>query len=94
MSIRSAKQGLTTDVLLRWLFNSSEFTIFKIIIRRLLPQPDREERKKRERERERDRDRDRDRERQKEIETERERQRERKGEKQRSKGMKKVFPVL
>ena len=71
MSIRPAKQGLTTDVLLRWLFNISELTIFKIIIRRLLPQPDREERKKRERERERDRDRDR--ERQKEIETERER---------------------
>ena len=65
MSIRSAKQGLTTDVLLRWLFNSSEFTIFKIIIRRLLPQPDREERKKRDREKERER----------ETETERDRKR-------------------
>ena len=61
MSIRSAKQGLTTDVLLRWLFNSSEFTIFKIIIRRLLPQPDREERKKRDREKERETETERDR---------------------------------
>ena len=67
MSIRPAKQGLTTDVLLRWLFNISELTIFKIIIRRLLPQPDREERKKRERERERERE--------TETETERDRKR-------------------
>ena len=46
MSIRPAKHDLTTDVLLGWLFNISELTIFKINIRRLLPHPNREKRKR------------------------------------------------